>query len=903
MFAAALAVAAWFIRREKGAVVAEPWEAVPADAFLIIETDDFPELLTRVADPAGLLSSLTAMEWASSLVTAASAVDSITGSREVRELISSRRVVISFHTAGQRAAAPLAVMSTGPLFTGRRLTALTTQTGATVSGRREIDGTRTFTATYRQGAGEVTIHMALTAGILIMTPSESLMLAALDNRAAGSDIRRQQGFTPVAGAAGKGSDNLFVLFRNLPPFLSSFVAPDEVTEIASVAVAGGGDLTVTEEGLYLSGFLTTAGTGSGADRLTAVVPAECSVHEMLPRSILAYRTVMRRATLTGETATDPTSINASDLALILSPYTGNEVTEALAGGGGGNEWIRVFHMSDRQSAEETLMQRLTARYRATRTADSQFMVRVRGAEGVEQTIYRVPFRGVSAILAGTAGRGVNDEWVTFVRSYMLFGGSPERLAAIVRESAAGNTLINDPQYRELEKTVPTKSAYLFYSSGEVIRSLLSGILDSEAAARLDGDALSAVNGIGVSLTPSNEMIYTSLSVRYSSGQGPHMTTASGAAAVNDSEAAADTAAMTLQWRVKLDAPPAIRPYLFTNHNTGATELFIQDQTNQIYLFSATGKMLWKAPVRERINGEIHMIDYYRNGKLQLLFAGREYLHLIDRNGNYVDRYPVKMRSPASNTLALFDYEGNKNYRLCIAGEDRVIYLYDRSGIPVRGWNAFTTRGRVTDPVSFFRVKGKDYLFVADDQALYLLDRTGNIRVAHEEPLTKAAGSQARLITGDEPAVIFSAPEGATVRLLFDGTVKRTAVAGTTAAHRSDFADIDGDSQSDRVNLDEGVLKLFDGGGNEIWSYVTGGDQLQGPVIFTMGAGEKRIGVYDAGTRMLHMTGAAGRAVNGFPREAGPYYTIGRLTNKTTWNLVINESDSYISNYTIGTGGR
>jgi hypothetical protein len=129
-----------------------------------------------------------------------------------------------------------------------------------------------------------------------------------------------------------------------------------------------------------------------------------------------------------------------------------------------------------------------------------------------------------------------------------------------------------------------------------------------------------------------------------------------------------------------------------------------------------------------------MIDYYRNGKLQLLFTGRDYIHLIDRNGNYVDKFPVKMRSPASNTLAVFDYENNKDYRLFIAGEDRKIYAYDRSGTPVRGWNLFTVRGKVTDPVAFFRVRGKDYLFVSDDQAVYVLDRTGNIRVAHQEPL-------------------------------------------------------------------------------------------------------------------------------------------------------------------------
>ncbi len=935
-----LIVSALFIRREKLAVVIDPWEAVPADAFFIVETEDFPELLTRVADPAGLLSGLSAMEWAASLVGTVSAIDSITGGREVRELISNRRVVISFHTAGKREPAPLVTMSTGPLFSGRKLSALLAQTGAVVTGGREPDGTRIFTATYGHGNRQMTLHAALTSGIVIMTPSDNLLRSALDNRGSGYDIRHQQGFAPVAGAAGKGADNLFVLFRNLPGFLSTFIQADEIAEISSVAVAAGGDLNVAEGGIFVSGFLTTSGSGAGADRLKEVTPAECGVHELLPRSILTYSTLMRRASLTGETATDPSSINASDLALILSPYTGTEVTMAMTGEADGKEWVRLFRMTDPKSAEETLRQRVTARYRATGVKDDRFIMKLNGEGDAEETIYRMPFSGVSSILAGGSGRRggeagrssessdrrSGDEWVTFARSYMIFARSPETLRMILKEAAAGNTLINDPEFRELEKTVPTRSSYLFYTSGREISSLLSGLLTHEAAGALNERALSAISGIGVSLTPSNEMIYTSLSVRYTTGDAPRTAASAGLPAATAGSAAAapetgtgatvaaggreegtaavtDPSALKLLWRVKLDAPPAIKPYFFTNHNTGATEVFIQDQRNTIYLFSASGRLLWKAPVRERINGEIFMIDYYRNGKWQLLFAGRDYLHLIDRNGNYVDRYPVKLRSPASNTLALFDYEGNKDYRLCIAGDDRIVYVYDRSGTPVRGWNLFTARGRVADPVSFFRVKGKDYLFVADDQAVYLLDRTGNIRVAHEEPLVKAAGSAARLTGGDEPAIMFSSPDGATVRLMFDGTVRRHKAEGLSASHQSDFADVDGDNQTDRITLDQGRLMVFDGEGRQLWSYDAGGSELQGPVIFTIGAGDRRIAFYDAGKGLLHLTGRNGAAVSGFPLRTGSFYNIGRVSNKTTWNLVINDSENFISNYVISFGSR
>ncbi len=901
ILAIALAVAAFFLRKEKQVVVIDPWEAVPADAFFIIETSDFPELLTRITDPAGILSGLSGLDWAASLVRSASSIDSVTGGREVRELISNRRMLISFHTAGQRQAAPMVVMSTGPAFTARKLMLLCSQAGATVTDKRDLGGTRTFTLTFSQGSLQKSVYLALTSGILIISPSESMITAALDNRSAGSDIRHQQGFSRVVSAAGKTADNLFVLFRNLPPFLKSFTDPEDISAISSVAIAGGGDLTTAEEGLFISGFLTTAGAGTGADRLRDVVPAECGVHELLPRNTLSYSTVMRRASLSGETASDPASINATDLALILSPFTGTEVTEGLIASGEGSERIRLFRMSDPQSAEEVLQQRLKARYRYMGLRESHFMASARNSDGTEEVIYRMPFTGVASILAGVEKSKAGDQWVTFARSYMIFSESPEALAAVLRESALGNTLINDPGFREMEKSMPTKSSYLFFSSGRVLKSQLSEYLTPAAVASLSDRALSGISGVAVSMTPSNEMIYTSLSVRYSAGGEQQGSAPVAATDVTNGET--DSSGLKLLWKVKLDAEPSVRPFFFTNHNTGATEIFIQDRNNNIYLISSSGKILWKAAIREKITGNIFMIDYYKNGKLQLLCAGRDYMHLIDRNGNYVDKYPVKMQSPASNTLALFDYENNKEYRLFLAGEDRKIYAYDRSGTPVRGWNLFTTRGKVTDPVSFFRVRGKDYLFVADDQAVYVLDRTGNIRVAHQEPLLKAPGSAARLAVEDDPAIIFSAPDGSTVRLLFDGTVNKESITGISASHRSEFGDLDGDDVTDRLTIDQGVLIAFDGSGNEMWRYSAGGEELAGPWFVQTGTDEMRIAIYDTGKRMLHLIRRNGASVSGFPRPAGPLFNTGKVTNKSTWNLISVEDENYLCNHTLNSASK
>jgi len=902
LFAAALAVAAYLIRRDKQVVVVDPWVAVPSDAFMVLETPDFPELLTRITDPAGVTARLSGLSWAASLMDAASAVDSVTGGREVREMLSNRRVVISFHAGEQGGVTPLAVIGTGTSVTPRRLSSLLSASGASVTDARDLGGTRRYSVTYGRGSKVKVMHLALTSGIVMATPSESILSAALDNKSAGSDIRHQQGVSPVVMASGKDADNIFILFRNLPPFLRPFIPPDNVSVVATAAIAAGGDIAATEEGLFISGFLTTSGTGTGADMVREVPPAESGVHELLPVGTYGYTTVMRRASLRGETASDAASVTASDLALILSPFTGTEVTGAIVPAGRERERVRIFRMTDRQSAERVLRQRLTEKYRSMGLGENHFLASAGNADGEERVLYKMPFPGVASILSGESSRRADDIWVTFERSYMIFSASPNALAAIIRESGRENTLINDPEFRQMEKTMPTKSSWIFYSSGTELRELISSFLTPEAAAGISEGSLAGIAGVGLSLTPSNEMIYAALSVRYRDSREhrgePSQGRVATVAAGTDAEA---PSGMKLLWRAKLDAPAAVKPFLFTNHNTGATEIFIQDEKNNIYLISASGKILWKAPVRERITGDIFMIDYYRNGKNQLLFSGKDYLHLIDRNGNYVDKYPVKMRSPASGPLAVFDYENNKDYRLCIAGEDRKIYIYDRAGSPVRGWNLFTTRGRVTDPVRFFRVRGKDYLIAADDQDVYVLDRTGNIRVAHQEPLRKAGGSAIRLAGGDDNALIFTAPDGTVVRLSFDGTVSRQSAGTVSERHSADFTDLNGDGTAEIIMLDGGSLRILGSDGTTVSSHDLGSEDLKGPAIFTTGSSDRRIGVYDAAGEMIHLFGKTGSSVSGFPMKAGEYYNIGRVVNKSTWSLLITDSETYLYNYELGTG--
>ena len=470
IFAAVLAVAAYLIQKDKKVVVIDPWLAVPSDAVFIVETHDFPELLTKVTDRNGIITRIAGMKWAADLSVAAATVDSITGSRDLREMMYDRKVILSFHTGGQGHLTPIAVMNSGPSFNFRDLTQIVRKSGATASAPKELAGARVLLATYGKGNKQKVLYIALSSGVIILSPSETLVANALNNKSTGSDIRLQQGFTPVVNASGKKTENLYILFRNLSRLAQSFVDPAFITPISAAAIAAGGDVTSREDGLFISGFMSTAGAGPGADRINGIIPAESGVHEVLPVGTLSYRTVMKRPSITGQAAPDPEGINATDLALAVSPFTGAEVTTAVITTDARRVKVILFRMDDRQGAEAILKEKLTAKYRSMGLRESQFIAALKEKGEEQVVIYKMPFAGVASMLSGEPAGTVEDNWVLFCRSYMIFASAPEVLVEIQNRSDEDKTLINDLEYREMEKTLPTKSSYLLYISGGALKS-------------------------------------------------------------------------------------------------------------------------------------------------------------------------------------------------------------------------------------------------------------------------------------------------------------------------------------------------------------------------------------------------------------------------------------------------
>ncbi|HKJ42096.1 MAG TPA: DUF3352 domain-containing protein, partial [Sunxiuqinia sp.] len=326
------------------------------------------------------------------------------------------------------------------------------------------------------------------------------------------------------------------------------------------------------------------------------------------------------------------------------------------------------------------------------------------------TIYKFPFQHVPEILFGQAFAGVESNYLCFYNNYLLFADNLNAMKNYIHDLVLSSTLENDNQFQDFDDDLSNRCSFYFYV--DVSKAFYLGnhfFRENIAKALVENEqSIRKFHALGWQFAANSGHFLNTINLKFSPVLKEEPQTV---------------------WQSKLDSTVAIKPQLVINHTDKKNkEVIIQDTKNNLYLINKEGVRLWKVKLSGRIMGEIYQVDYYQNGKLQYLFNTKDKLYLIDRNGNNVARFPINFRSPATNGVALFDYNNNRHYRYFIACENNQVYAYDREGKLVKGWAFKGTDGTVTNPVKHFRVGNKDFIVCADHYKTYILDRRGDTRV-------------------------------------------------------------------------------------------------------------------------------------------------------------------------------
>ncbi len=877
---AGLAVLGYFLQLGRKTLFNDPYKAITPDACFVIETIDLQSFMNSLTTGKGLFGEAAKIKEFELFSRKTKFLADQLNKPGYKKILTGTSSLISFHLTAPGKIEPLLSTALPADMKLRHLKDILRMSGIKVISEIKISDYTVLGLPYILNNQKDTIFTSVISGLLLASSSEIIIKKALDQTMEDNDIRDLPGFRRVLQASGKNEDKLFVIFSNLPGLIRPAFKKDpgsRMEKIGRFAGCAGADIYLSDDGLVLSGYTESSSPTDILYKYKNDTPGVFQTFRILPSSTVLFESIIPDDDDIQRDVRSNLSGDGHDLAVKLRDYIGDEITRAyieIKDRPVSENTLIIFELKNRVFAEKIFQDKFGE-------GDNKDIIFFHPDDQTSIPVFLTPFRGFVNSIYPAFAEDFNDSWFAFYDNFLITGSSYITISRLLYDNLLNKTLANDLIYRDFESTLPTVAGYLFYCVPSRITDYLAQFLKEDMVKFLhsNNNSIGKIQAAGFQSLASNEMIYNSFSVRFKEEAREESTT---------------------EWETLLDTLAAVKPFFFTNHITGAKEIFIQDMKNNAYLINAAGRVLWKVPLREKINGAIYTIDYLKNGKYQLLFAGRDYLHLLDRNGNYVERYPVKLRSSASNTLALFDYDNNQNYRLLIAGEDKLVYAYDKAGNVVKGWKPFRTNGIVRSEICWFRISGKDFLIVCDETSLYFIDRTGNIRLTLKEPVTKAQKSAIKLTPGSNPSVVCSSPDGTIQQVSFDGTVKKFSLKPFSSDHSFDFFDVDGDGYGEYIFIDKGVLYLYDHDRREIFNREFGSDELGGPLTFTFSAANRKIGVYEMNKKLIYLIDMKGGTMTGFPLRGASMFSIGKLSEKSGWNVIVGGTDRFLYNYRLET---
>jgi len=721
---------------------------------------------------------------------------------------------------------------------------------------------------------------------------------------AGSDSLPESGLQKVRETAGRYVHaNLYINYKKLPDLFYPIIKEsgwNQLEALSHLASWGELDLDIKQDAVILNG-MTHADPNSplflGA--FAGQSPVKMELHEVLPagtghflhlgvgdrskfkEQILSYMKglgkgqeleseVQRIGQLYGFNPLDDLSrIMADEMAWFsIEGETHNREDELL-----------IIETRSRSETVEVVM-RWVEQYLQLHSFDMRSLRHVYRLDNqTRYNIYSLP----DQFFKGTTAACLFNKYFTVFENYLIFGPSVEMLSRVIYQNVLHKTFVSDPVFHEISDYLSNRSNVTLFFRPNAYLDYKQEILGGPMAGQLEKLELfyRRIPGIVVQYSTEGDLYYHSVSFKYTSH-------------IKDK-------ALTV-WESLIDTMVVIKPALVINHNTLEKEIFVQDASGKVYLVNSKGRILWKQPVESPILGSVQQVDYYKNGKLQYLFNTSEKIHLIDRNGNYVERYPISFRSPATSPLALFDYDKNRDYRLFVATNDRRIYVYDMAGNLITGWKFGKTESKVFGEIQHFRVQGKDYIVATDQNRSYFLDRRGKERLRMKQRVVLSPRNPITLdmnIREAKPRWISTDTSGNVMAIYLDGTVSTLLAGKASADHFFRLEDMDSDGIPEFILADGNVLKVTNQDGERIFDYKVREGISEMPDIYKFSASDVKIGITDRSRNRIYLINSDGSLYEGFPLEGTTRFSIGYFAGSDSrFNLIVGSENKFLYNYSI-----
>jgi hypothetical protein len=97
-----------------------------------------------------------------------------------------------------------------------------------------------------------------------------------------------------------------------------------------------------------------------------------------------------------------------------------------------------------------------------------------------------------------------------------------------------------------------------------------------------------------------------------------------------------------------------------------------------------------------------------------------------------------------------------------------------------------------------------------------------------------------------------------------------------------------------------ILYLYNHNSTEIFKREFSSDELGGPINFVFSSSDMKIGVFAIKKNLIYLIDRNGDTMNGFPLRGASMFSIGKLSEKSGWHLIVGGTDRFLYNYKLDT---
>ncbi|MEM6735841.1 MAG: hypothetical protein AAF620_07210 [Bacteroidota bacterium] len=165
------------------------------------------------------------------------------------------------------------------------------------------------------------------------------------------------------------------------------------------------------------------------------------------------------------------------------------------------------------------------------------------------------------------------------------------------------------------------------------------------------------------------------------------------------------------------SPLITRPFLIETHIHQDLDMIVQDSARTIYYLDQNLKTLWSKEIDGKIVSDIFPIDYYKNGKLQCVFATNTSVHIWDRTGQSIPGFPKSLNDINISHFNLIDYDLSRKYRMAVTDSEGRVYLTDKDLNPLEGWKPRNFERAALTPLVHKRLGGRDIMLSVQENGI------------------------------------------------------------------------------------------------------------------------------------------------------------------------------------------